>query len=848
LTRSFAVCFLFLISASSLAQSLTGKVRDKKSPLEGATVVVLTENNRTVAYCITNETGSFRLNIPQNSSPKTINISYIGYKQTSIPFKDFKNGQTVILEDGSFAIREVKVKSQRLKSEGDTLTYSVSGFRQPQDRTIADVIAKMPGIEVKSDGQVEYQGKAINKFYIEGLDLMGSQYGVANKNISADMVKNVQVMRHHQPVKSLRGVTFSEQAALNLVLHDDAKAIWNGTADIGTGYGDDFLYSCRVMGLRFDKTFQTLMMYKNDNTGNDIAQELKFLGTNKITLQSSDQSGMITMPSAKASSIDKKRYTFNKTHLAAGNWLWKTGKDSELRLQSSAIYDDKDISGERKTTYLTIDGLPVITETQEVGNTYTDLKAEAKYQHNGAKTYINNKLSGKLSLNKGLGQEIINDNVINQNVRLRQQSLSNDLQISITTDKKNVYEINSIWNYYYLPGQLLTINGRTEKLNLNMLAGNNYIKNKLKVGKYYYIDNQLGIDVLNEGIGLGFDSEAEEKHSYRLIQPYWRPAFSMNFPSHRINAAVRLSYANQRYRESKSNEQWAEPSLSWNWDMSSMSELSSTIRYDASPLDGYDICDMPVFTNYQTIEKSSGKVKTQRRLSFIMAYKYTNPIKGIFINIRPFINRSTGNIMYTSELDSLVYSVIATDRDYSMLSRGGSTRLSKALGWAKTNVGISTSLTVSDYKMLVNDDVDDARMYKSYLTLDISMRPMDILSVEGKSTMQYTHQKNISRPAMSSEGNYHWRHSLNFFLLPADAWIISLENEFYHNSSKYLGSDYFLDLGVRYKSRRWELEFIASNIFGRSQFESHIVSTRTESYRITHLRPREFLLKWSFDM
>ncbi len=49
------------------------------------------------------------------------------------------------------------------------------------------------------------------------------------------MKKSVQVLENHQSVKSLRGVSFSEQAALNLVLKDDAKAVWTGAADIGLG-------------------------------------------------------------------------------------------------------------------------------------------------------------------------------------------------------------------------------------------------------------------------------------------------------------------------------------------------------------------------------------------------------------------------------------------------------------------------------------------------------------------------------------------------------------------------------------------------------------------------------------
>lgn len=237
---------------------------------------------------------------------------------------------TITLVESSFKLREVSVSSQRIKGTGDTLTYSVTGFRQKQDRSIADVIAKMPGMEVKADGRIEYQGRAINKFYVEGLDLMGAQYGIANKNISADKVVSVQVMQNHQPVRSLRGVSFTDQAALNIVLKDEAKAVWNGAADVGLGYGDDFLYDCRLMGMRFNKKFQTLMMYKNNNTGKDIATEVL-----DLTAQANEisESGIVSMPVTGTPQLNSERYTFNKSHLAAGNWLWRTGQNTELRLQ-----------------------------------------------------------------------------------------------------------------------------------------------------------------------------------------------------------------------------------------------------------------------------------------------------------------------------------------------------------------------------------------------------------------------------------------------------------------------------------------------------------------------------------
>ena len=190
--RHILVCIFFLTHLSLFAQTFTGKVKGKNGePLAGASIVASDEGNSVIAYCITIGTGSFRLTIPEGKRPKKVVVSYIGYQKKTLPFSDMKDGMTIVMTEGGFKLKEVKVKSERIQSKGDTLTYSVAGFRQGQDRSIADVIAKMPGLEVKTDGSVEYQGKLINKFYIEGLDLMGAQYGVASNNISADKVQSV---------------------------------------------------------------------------------------------------------------------------------------------------------------------------------------------------------------------------------------------------------------------------------------------------------------------------------------------------------------------------------------------------------------------------------------------------------------------------------------------------------------------------------------------------------------------------------------------------------------------------------------------------------------------------------
>ena len=843
----FAILFILLVSPLSLfAQTFTGKVKGKDGgPLVGAAVVVSTEAGSTIAYCITDDIGAYKLTVPEGKTPKNMVVSFMGYQKKTMPFYEVKDGMAISMTEGDFQLKEVKVKAERIQSSGDTLTYSVAGFKQGQDRSIADVISKMPGLEVKADGSVEYQGKPINKFYIEGLDLMGSQYGVANNNISAGKVKSVQVMENHQEVKSLRGVSFSEQAALNLVLKDDAKAVWTGSADLGLGYGDNLLYDCRLMGMLFNKKFQTLMMYKNNDIGKRIDNEVLDLAA-LLKGRTGTESGLLSMMSVGVPDLAEDRYTFNNSHLVAGNWLWKTGKDSELRLQANGFIDKTEMQSYRSSTYLTLADLPVIIEEQDVTNTRNEWKVESDFQYNGDKTYIKNNVRGYIDFNKSIGLMLYNNQRTEMNVKPHKRSLTEDFQLSHTTSNGNVYKVSSYWAYNYLPGQLLTIGGMTEKLNLDFLTAQNDAAFKYKIGKHY-LNNVVGIDYDRQNIGVTWEDDVQSS-AYKLLRIYWTPSMSFIFGKHRIDLETKLSYAHQSYKQSKSDHLWMDPSLRWNWKPTAVSEFSANVSYINTPLKGISIYDTPIFTNYRTIKTNRGNTEVQHTILATAGYKYSNPVAGVFFNLRPMFTRTSGNILYQSSLMNNVYSMTSTDREYAMQTYGLSGRISKTFSWAKTLIALDASHNITDYCLLVSDVVNDARMNNTHAGLDYSLRPLRQLSVEGKSNVNIYKQQNLTRPELSSGNTTDWQHYLNIHIFPAEKWMLSVNNELFHTNEKGVGANYFLDLALSYKAKRWEISLTANNIIGTSELERRILGNTVESYSITRLRPREFLLKVSFDL
>lgn len=845
----FFIMLFLLVPAFSFAQSLTGFVKAKGGePLAGASVIVTTDDEDIISYCIAGEKGAYRLQLPDDKEKEAtrVSVSFMGFKKKELPFSELTNGMTIILEENSFQIKEVKVSTQRIKSTGDTLTYSVAGFKQGQDRSLADVIAKMPGLEVKSDGQISYQGKEINKFYIEGLDLMGSSYGMANQNLSADKVESVQVLENHQAVKSLRGVSFSDQAALNIVLKEGAKAAWAGSADLGSGYGDDFLYDCRLMGMLFNKKFQTLMMYKNNNNGNRLENEVLDIDA-LLSGKAENESGILSLMSVDAPDLDENRYTFNNSHLVAGNWLWKTGKDSELRLQGNGIMDRTDLQSFNSTTYLTIDGLPIITEEERITNTHSEWKGEVNYQYNGAKTYIKNNIKGYMDFNKSVGSVLYNNQSFAMRVKPHKQNLSENFQLSHTTKKGHVFNIDSYQSYNHLPGQLLTINGLTEKLDLRFLSSRNSIKYRLKIGKHY-LNNEAGINYDYQNIGVTMNEDAELSNSYKFLRAYWSPSMSFVFGRHRVDAKLRLSYARQKYRETDSNHLWPDPSFNWNWKATAVSQFSANVSYTNAPVMGKSLYDTPIFTDYRTVTTNRGVTDTRQILSVTSAYKYSNPITGLFFNLRQTYHHSYGNILYQSNLENNIYSLTATDKEHDMQTIGLSARISKTFSWAKTLIGLGATHHITNYKLLLAGSPDKARMNVTLADFNYSLRPIQALSIEGKSGMNLFEQKNLTHKEFSSGIAMDWRHTLIFFVFPSERWMLSVKNALFHTNEEGVGANYFLDLAFTYKSKRWELSVLTNNVIGTSVFERRILGNTVESYSITRLRPREFMAKFSVDL
>ena len=131
LRKIFALIFLTAFCVNATAQTIGGRVVNNKGiTLEGVSVTLRTSDDRPVAFCNTNEDGTFAIELPQSETAERLAFSMIGYAKRCIALNNFKPGQDVVLENDAFMLKEVKVKAEKIRRSGDTLTYSVAACRR----------------------------------------------------------------------------------------------------------------------------------------------------------------------------------------------------------------------------------------------------------------------------------------------------------------------------------------------------------------------------------------------------------------------------------------------------------------------------------------------------------------------------------------------------------------------------------------------------------------------------------------------------------------------------------------------------------------------------------------------
>ena len=372
---------------------ISGKINNSGGEaLSGATVTISTDSTSAIlAYGISDAEGSFSIEVESASKMLFLKVSYLGYSTWSRTVPNREQQLEVELTESSEALKEVKVEARIIDQRGDTLSFSVSAFKDQKDRVIADVLRKMPGIEILPGGQIEYQGKPIQKYYIEGLDLLEGRYSLANNNISADDVSKVQILENHQPVKLLDSLEFSERASINIKLKNNVTT--SGTAELGTGFSP-LLWKVKVTPMIFTKKQQAIVTYQSNNTGNDVSREIRDFSITNFGRQefSINKRDWLSIRQLAEPPFSQERWLDNNVHLGSANYLIRLQNDLDLKTNISYLNDTQRQIGNTQTRFFTpTDTIDLLEQTNN-DLFYNTLQSRIILERNTNENYLKNEL------------------------------------------------------------------------------------------------------------------------------------------------------------------------------------------------------------------------------------------------------------------------------------------------------------------------------------------------------------------------------------------------------------------------------------------------------------------------
>ncbi len=508
--------------------TLKGVVKDSiGNPLEMANVIAINKNTKKLdSYGFTDAKGNYKLNLKKNLS-YSIKVSYIGLKTADVVV-DTKETDMIkdISLNGGTTLEEVNITYKMpVTVRGDTIVYDADSFKNGTEKKLGDVLKKLPGVEVNDDGEIEVEGKKVSKVMVEGKDFFDGDSKIATKNIPANAIDKIQVLKNHSEVGQMSSVTDNEDnVVINIKLKEGKKNFWFGevTAGLGIG-GSENRYIAHPKLFYYSPKYSLNIITDANNIGEvpfTRRDYFKFTGgfrglssNNGTNFDvSSNDLSFLTMQNNRAKEIESKFGAVNFSYSPNKNW----------DLSGFAIYSGNNTDMEQSTkrnytnTDIDLNDLPAqpIIETQETEsftNQKSDLglfKLSSSYKANSNNQFdydIFAKVSGQKQT------QLTNDsrtylNAIDEVVPVNQISEQNPFSVNqnlnyyYTLNEKNIFafEAQHLWqdeDPFY--------NARLEKLSFANLIGANVTADPFNIGQnkriktnkldakldYYYVIN-----------------------------------------------------------------------------------------------------------------------------------------------------------------------------------------------------------------------------------------------------------------------------------------------------------------------------------------------------------------------
>lgn len=862
-------------------KQIKGRIIDVKgAPIAAVTLTLKMKDNSILSFGFSTEKGLFSLTMPELTDEVFLIATAVGYRKKTITIvESLEKDYELVLLEGEINLKTVEIKNKPvLFVIGDTLSYTTSDFSSAQDRTIADVLKKLPGMEVEDNGKIKFNGKAISNLYIDGDNMLNDRYNVGTK-IPHGAVSKVQVIEKDQPVKLLRKNNMSQDIAINFVIKDEAKL--DIMKEAGLGLGTPKKIDGNFTAMSFGKKLKFIHNVTGNNVGADPGIEITAHNGNNYGDENNKPSNFLSTGTGGNPPLPQSRYLFNKSALINLNNFYKINQDLNAKVNFSYLYhrENQNIYTSSET-YLNNQQIVTYREAQQNKIIRQKLHADLNITGNTDSYFLSNSLSMNYEPEKINSDININSVYADQILKQKMFDVSNELNYRKKLKSSNTVNFYSYLNGNTLPESLKIRPGLNDSIlnNGNPYAG---LNQKLKIPTLF-ADNNLSYGIVNgrftQYYKMGFSIQNQQfisdLYSIQNEGPD-HPVKNMNNNLHWLKSKVyieaayeysgqnlkatlnlpvgynRIHYNDSDKTLNKSlNRIFVNPSLNLGYKLGLENYISADYSFN-NKLGGIDeVYKGGILKNYRSIFANDAPVSEEKKHHAGAEFKFKKSLQMIMFGIsasyeHTIFNTISSYILANNLQKKIVLPIKNQGSTWSFGLNG-----SKYMFGIRSTVSGSVNYSLNNFKQMQNG------VFESFRTSTISYNG----GVESRLTsfMSWSYRGNLSIINNTGGGDTQVKINPKQFnqksTLTATAFksvFISLtgEHRFIRQAGQSDLSYLFTDFNLRYVFVKFKtnLEFGVTNLANIKTFETIDFSPNALSLSSYRIPGRVMIIKSTFN-
>lgn len=870
------LCFFFnTIQSQTL---LKGYVKNTNNSVFSASIILKDSIKASIIdYTYSSDNGKYQL-LTSKKGKFILTFSALGFESKNILVKINNQKEIkidVILEEKPFELEEVIIEAEKdIKVKKDTITFRTKFFTNGTEQTVEDLLKKIPGLNIDSQGTIKVGNQEIEKLMIDGDDLFEKGYKILSKNMPAYPIEKVEILKRYSNNRLLKDVEESNKVALNLKMNEDAKRIWFGNTTLGLG--NDNLYEIKGNLMNFGKKNKYYFLTNLNNIGynatGDIQNLIRPFRTNEAGFNGDNMqvSNLLSLATNNLN-FKRERTNFNNAELLSLNAIFNPTEKIKIKTLGFFNWDEIDFFKNSEDTFTTNNtdftntenfiqrnkkkiGFGKVDITYNISKTAM-LESTTKYNngnHNATSDLIFN---GNSTIENLQSNNTLFDQKINYTNRFKNNNVLLLTARFINEKTPQNYTINQFFYDDLFPESNST-NNVLQKSSNQMQFGviNAHFFNRKDNGNLFEVQlgNEIRKDNLNTNFTLLEDTNILEnpigyqnKTTYLVNNSYLKTKYRYKINDFAIVGKLDFHQLyNKLETETKIENEtpfYINPSIGLDWKINERNKIMSSYSYNLKNATILDVYNNFVLTGFRSFNRGTGTFNQLNSSNFLLNYELGNWSERFFANTFLIYNKnhdffSTNNIITQNYTQS--EKILIKDSQFLNVN----TNLDYYFNVISSNLKVDLGYTNNNFKNIVNNS---------------NLREI--------TSQSYNYGVEL-RSGFSGFFNYHigtkWKtttikttiensftDNISFFdisLIFNENLDIELQSErYYFGNLKNNNTYYFLDIESRYKLLKNKLTIGVSgkNLLNTKTFRNfslNDISSTTTEYR---LLPRYVLLK-----